>query len=230
MQLFTTVEEPAGVAPLTHQQPPAPAASDGPAAGPGPGVASAMDTASSSSSSSGAASPLMTNSPATSAISVSNSSTMSATAGNEAAAALSAAGSGVQSPVPSSAAAAAAGPGGRGRLYSCNVKGWPPVMRLLVEHLEQELPFSRDPFYIQLEAMAGARFGRRGSSSSSSSFTSHFCTSRQQCWQQQQCSCRQSTLAISVWHCCQQQQHQPWLCGCSCSWQLHRLWFSFDWA
>lgn len=64
---------------------------------------------------------------------------------------------------PSGAAAAAAaaagstpvGPGGRGGLYTCAVKGWPTVMRLLLEHMEQELPFSRDPFYIQLEAMTG---------------------------------------------------------------------------
>jgi hypothetical protein len=30
-------------------------------------------------------------------------------------------------------------------------------MRLLLEHMEQELPFSRDPFYLQLEAMSGGQ-------------------------------------------------------------------------
>lgn len=30
-------------------------------------------------------------------------------------------------------------------------------MRLLLEHMEQELPFSRDPFYMQLEAMSGGQ-------------------------------------------------------------------------
>ena len=34
--------------------------------------------------------------------------------------------------------------------------GWPRLMRLLSQHVEQELPFNREPMFCQLEALAGA--------------------------------------------------------------------------
>ncbi|KIZ01116.1 hypothetical protein MNEG_6847, partial [Monoraphidium neglectum] len=43
-----------------------------------------------------------------------------------------------------------------GRLYACDVEGWPPTLQVLCEHMEHELPFHREPLALQLEAMAAA--------------------------------------------------------------------------
>jgi len=41
-----------------------------------------------------------------------------------------------------------------GRLYTCDVEGWPATLQVLCEHMEHELPFYREPLSLQLESMA----------------------------------------------------------------------------
>jgi hypothetical protein len=46
------------------------------------------------------------------------------------------------------------GPGVKGQMYATTVDSWPERMKLLVQHVEVELPFSREPLFIQMESMS----------------------------------------------------------------------------